>query len=580
MDRVRLKQMIQDCYLGGILPKGLISDHADQIERGDDYVKVNISPEAYETQLEWLKEHSVAIFFGQESDSFAVGLKKKIIRVYENTWIGSPMLGPKPRRGLFKNEGRNLISYITSTKEVANYLLSKREDEIELDGVMHKLSFKPWMIELLELQYWRETNKYPFFWIRCLQLPIAVMPMIEEAVEKAFGRVIKTYPFTKRPNEPELHNVRFDLEPSAMHRYTPYLIIGIPDGKDTQVTVEVACATTDWCPICKQYFHSEDDPDCPGRKRVQRSNIEEKEKDFPDDYEKWLEEKEKEKEREREIEEERERERQQEEANEREREMEKQREEEKRRKKERRLEDERERQRMEEMEMERKRAREREKERERQKEVERLGEREMELEKERERERDIELQRERDYRKEWSRDDERRDESERRLGSDVEESPYLEKGGGIGKRGGRERERSPTPRTIREHSSTLSQPLSHAGQDLSIEKRGRELSPHSVGVPCYGSIPVDMNGDPSEDEEGEARMPLSEEVGLLTDGYSLETDLEEQMMDPLMSELVVSSQSRLVEEKLNAGEALPQENSWIRAPTIEEKFWRVLGPDL
>ncbi|GBG83111.1 hypothetical protein CBR_g36729 [Chara braunii] len=67
-------------------------------------------------------------------------------------------------------------------------------------------------------------------------------------------------------SSPDLINIQFDLESAARLKYKRYLVIDL--GKDGYVELESVCATTPWCPNCRQHFHSEDDPDCPKKKGI------------------------------------------------------------------------------------------------------------------------------------------------------------------------------------------------------------------------------------------------------------------------------------------------------------------------
>ncbi|GBG92887.1 hypothetical protein CBR_g57645 [Chara braunii] len=59
--------------------------------------------------------------------------------------------------------------------------------------------------------------------------------------------------------------IRFDLESAARLKYKRYLVVDL--GRLGYVEIEVVCANTPWCPVCRQHFHSEDDPDCPSKNK-------------------------------------------------------------------------------------------------------------------------------------------------------------------------------------------------------------------------------------------------------------------------------------------------------------------------
>ncbi|GBG66525.1 hypothetical protein CBR_g63107 [Chara braunii] len=99
----------------------------------------------------------------------------------------------------------------------------------------------------------------------CLQVLVSALPVLEGAVEAAFGSILKSYSAYKEPTSPELLNIRFDLTTSARIRYKPYLTIDLSEFG--YVDIEVVCADTPWCPDCRRFFHSAGDPDCPTNKR-------------------------------------------------------------------------------------------------------------------------------------------------------------------------------------------------------------------------------------------------------------------------------------------------------------------------
>ncbi|GBG59845.1 hypothetical protein CBR_g66648 [Chara braunii] len=198
--------------------------------------------------------------------SLPTDIKRRVIRRYENGWIGMPMLGDEPKRGFFRNEGKNLLSYVACNREVAQWMLRMESDGVELDGNQYDVYFKPWISER-EIQEWREKLKIDSFWVRCLRIPIAVLPVLKDAVELAFGKVIKESSVTKKPEEPELASVRFNLEPGSKDRYARYLSIDLPNNGG-MVEIEVAAPDTPWCPECKGFFHNEYDEECPARNCV------------------------------------------------------------------------------------------------------------------------------------------------------------------------------------------------------------------------------------------------------------------------------------------------------------------------
>ncbi|GBG62320.1 hypothetical protein CBR_g29928 [Chara braunii] len=272
-EKNRIKGILADCYNEGLLPEDLLPE---RVEVGDDFVRVMVNPNHYAVQEEWLKENALTVAFGHDAKSIPVSVKIRLIRMHEDGWAKGGSISAAPKRGVFHNEGFNLVTYVASAKEIAMWLLRKKEDKIVLDGKTYTMTFRPWMSED-ELFEWREAMRYKFFWVRCKYVPVAALPYLATAVQSAFGKILKKFETYADPIAPELVNVRFDLEPAARVRYRPYLIIDMKKGGF--VEIEVVHAQTPWCKVCRQNFHHEDDDCCPAR---QQGNLQEKGKKVGD----------------------------------------------------------------------------------------------------------------------------------------------------------------------------------------------------------------------------------------------------------------------------------------------------------
>ncbi|GBG65949.1 hypothetical protein CBR_g54241 [Chara braunii] len=106
--------------------------------------------------------------------------------------------------------------------------------------------------------------RFNYFWIKCLHIPVSVLPQIECAVEDAFGRNLKVYPAFNDPNSPELLNIRFDLVASARLRFKPWLCVDLAEYG--YLELEIIGADTPWCSACRQFYHFVGDPSCPKNK--------------------------------------------------------------------------------------------------------------------------------------------------------------------------------------------------------------------------------------------------------------------------------------------------------------------------
>ncbi|GBG86882.1 hypothetical protein CBR_g42166 [Chara braunii] len=263
-EKQRIRDILSTCYSDGIMPRRLSPNTSpNTVEVGEDYVRVTINPEVLRIQADWLKEHVVTILYGDETTSLPVEVKKRLVRIYEDGWATSRAINAPPKRGLFHNECKNLVTYVSASAQVATFMLRKGHEKVTLDRKVYSLTFQPWMNDF-QLQEWRETMRFNYFWIKCLQVPVSAMPQLENVVEEAFGQILKSYPAFKEPNSPELLNIRFDLVSSARLRFKPWLCLDLAE--HGYVELEVIGADTPWCASCKQFYHFAGDPSCPKNK--------------------------------------------------------------------------------------------------------------------------------------------------------------------------------------------------------------------------------------------------------------------------------------------------------------------------
>ncbi|GBG41663.1 hypothetical protein CBR_g74754, partial [Chara braunii] len=108
--------------------------------------------------------------------------------------------------------------------------------------------------------------RLPYFWVRCLQVPVSVMALLQGVVENAFGSIMQTYSPYKVRGALELQDIRFELIPSAKTRFQETLIVDLEE--DGVVEVELVCANTPWCESCRCFYHWSSDESCPSKPRT------------------------------------------------------------------------------------------------------------------------------------------------------------------------------------------------------------------------------------------------------------------------------------------------------------------------
>ncbi|GBG78558.1 hypothetical protein CBR_g27782 [Chara braunii] len=234
-ERIRIHEILMNCFNNGILPSKLAPS---TVTEGEDCVKVVVNHDIARFQADWLKEHAVSVFFYHETSSLPPGVKSR------------------------------LITYVASAKQIASWMLMKKESKVTLDNETHTVYFRPWMSEH-QLLIWRDLINRDFFWIRCLDVPVSAMGLLKGAVEDAFGSIIRDYAPFKFPVTPDLRDLRFDLALPAKARYKQRLIVDL--WEFGSMDIQVACSDTPWCAACRRYFHKSDD-NCPKKKKEPRKD--------------------------------------------------------------------------------------------------------------------------------------------------------------------------------------------------------------------------------------------------------------------------------------------------------------------
>ncbi|GBG74132.1 hypothetical protein CBR_g17843 [Chara braunii] len=240
----------------GLLPSGLC---IGTTELGEDFARLDLDEDFSDAQTEWLRDHAVTVQFHQEVGNLSNNIKKQLSRVYENSWYDNGDIDLDTKRGRYQNEGKNLATYVASTKEIADWLRQEGGVALELKGKSYDIWFIPWM-DLAEMKFLKSTGKPKIFWIRCLNVPLQLMAALHIAVEQNFGKVVKLHPFEEFSDEPEPGNVRFDLDPLAELRVKRKIIVGIP--KKGEYHIEVISAATPWCNTCRMHYHTKTNACC------------------------------------------------------------------------------------------------------------------------------------------------------------------------------------------------------------------------------------------------------------------------------------------------------------------------------
>ncbi|GBG67385.1 hypothetical protein CBR_g522 [Chara braunii] len=262
-DRVRAS--VGRCYDEGICPDGLQLGEVVEDEQGRRFV---VYEDVDNIKEGWLKERTVITVFQEEARHLSGQIKEDLIRADEDGWMSQKIFNPEMGRGRIRFEGQNVVSFVAKAKEVADWLLRKKEARLELGPKEYLRTFKPWIPrqELWELRLQEaETN----FWIIAPRIQLDAYYYLHGVVSSMFGEVVEMHPPEYGRTRPKLMNVKLDLRPEARFQVDNELIIESP--KVERWKVEIVTPYTDWCRKCRWYFHIEEN--CPrNRHNAERRN--------------------------------------------------------------------------------------------------------------------------------------------------------------------------------------------------------------------------------------------------------------------------------------------------------------------
>ncbi|GBG59221.1 hypothetical protein CBR_g32238 [Chara braunii] len=275
-EKKQLCSLLEACYRDGIFPSGLDIGIA---ELGEDFARFDLNEGFSEFNLTWLREHAITILFQERASVLSNDTKKKLVHLYEDSGYDAGLIADSAKRGRYQNEGKNLASFVSSQTSVITWLKQKKEDYVDLGNKSYKLTFLPWMT-LSEMKEYKEAE-FKVCWIRCPRVPLQLLAILQTAVEKSFGEVLKVHPFEEYEDEPELGTVRFDLELEARKKVKPRLLVGIPGQGDYHF--EVISAATPWCSVCRVNYHTNKEDCCPAFEDPDPFMQQMKQKSFPPD---------------------------------------------------------------------------------------------------------------------------------------------------------------------------------------------------------------------------------------------------------------------------------------------------------
>ncbi|GBG72293.1 hypothetical protein CBR_g11221 [Chara braunii] len=260
---VQLREAVEKCYDEGVSPEGGNLGDVVEDEGGRRFV-VNREVDAIKEQ--WLKERTTIIIFQEGAKS----LKEDLIRAFEDDRMTRRLFNPNVKRGRIVFEGANVKSYVANAREVTRWLIRERVAKIKLGEEEFQVAFKPWMTrqELKELKiHEAESN----FWVMALRVQLDAYLYLKDVVEAMFGKVLSTHPPEFDRTRPKLMNVKFDMGPEARFRVEDHVEIESPRGERWKV--DIATPYTDWCRVCRWYYHTEDRCPCRRRETIQRGRL-------------------------------------------------------------------------------------------------------------------------------------------------------------------------------------------------------------------------------------------------------------------------------------------------------------------
>ncbi|GBG92198.1 hypothetical protein CBR_g54643 [Chara braunii] len=255
-EEARVKLLIAKCFEDGVSPENL--NHGEfVVENGVRIFKVDDNVGRLTTS--WLKDRVVTVIFQGAARDLPLKVRENLIRAYENGWTRQRIFDRTVRRGRTHGEGPNIISYIAMTREIAQWMVAKAEDKVVVGGVEYLMLFKPWMTRK-ELEERRRIDDETKFWVIALRVPIRAAFHLHDMLEKAMGKVIKTYDAEPDKTRPKLMNRKYDLVKEAECNFVPELPMKLEDGEI--LMIKFVCKHTPWCDRCRWWFHTETDG-CP-----------------------------------------------------------------------------------------------------------------------------------------------------------------------------------------------------------------------------------------------------------------------------------------------------------------------------
>ncbi|GBG72515.1 hypothetical protein CBR_g12086 [Chara braunii] len=105
-------------------------------------VSMSLPPVVEQTQIEWMKENAVVVFFQGKFKSVSADRKEECIRGFEDSIL--PHNVHHKDRGRVHLEGRNVMSYFPRDKKNVDLMLNIQSHKIKIDNTTYKLTFKRW----------------------------------------------------------------------------------------------------------------------------------------------------------------------------------------------------------------------------------------------------------------------------------------------------------------------------------------------------------------------------------------------------------------------------------------------------
>ncbi|GBG65227.1 hypothetical protein CBR_g50018 [Chara braunii] len=211
-DEDRVRELAKLCCDEGILPTSI--DPGEMTVNGRE-VTFKVNNRIDKTKVDWLKDHTVTVIFWNAARFLPKKTKDDLVRAYEDTRTQEGDFESNTfRRGRIKVEGLNVVSYVSRSAAVKQWLLAKGRDEITLGQISYVMEFKPWLTKA-QLREQRRREEESNLCVIAVQVPLDAMFYLEAQIAKAIGLVINSHPAEQDRQKPALINLKFDLEPDA-----------------------------------------------------------------------------------------------------------------------------------------------------------------------------------------------------------------------------------------------------------------------------------------------------------------------------------------------------------------------------